>query len=94
MANFVVIGGSKGIGKALTQSLVADQHQVFFTARSQVEIEGASFLELDITQEITNQFNGLPDVRHHPRIECEVMQGSDSTRKRLRRFEEVPEVSG
>lgn len=62
MANFVVIGGSKGIGKALTQSLVADKHQVFFTARNQVEIEGASFLELDITQEITNQFNGLPDV--------------------------------
>lgn len=62
MANFVVIGGSKGIGRALTRSLVADQHQVFFTARNSVEIEGANFLELDVMQEINNQFNDLPDV--------------------------------
>lgn len=62
MANFLVIGGSKGIGRALTQGLIKDKHQVFFSARNPVEIQGASFFELDVTQEITNQFNELPDI--------------------------------
>ena len=62
MANFLVIGGTKGIGYSLTQSLINQNHQVFFAARNQIELEGASFIELDVTQEIGNQFNDLPDV--------------------------------
>ncbi len=62
MANLLVIGGTKGIGYALTQILINQNHQVFFAARNQIEFEGASFVELDVTQEIINQFNDLPDI--------------------------------
>ncbi|RYY73284.1 MAG: SDR family oxidoreductase [Gammaproteobacteria bacterium] len=62
MANLLVIGGTKGIGQALTQSLINQRHQVFFAARNKAELEGASFVELEVTQEINDQFNGLPDV--------------------------------
>ena len=62
MANFLVIGGTKGIGHALTQSVINQNHQVFFAARNQIELEGASFIEVDVTQEINDQFDDLPDV--------------------------------
>jgi len=62
MANLLVIGGTKGIGQALTQSLISQHHQVFFAARNPMQFEGASFVELDVTQEIGNQFNELPDT--------------------------------
>jgi len=62
MANFLIIGGTKGIGHALTQSLIKQNHQVFFAARNQIELERASFIELDVTQEVNSQFDDLPDV--------------------------------
>ena len=62
MANFLVIGGTKGIGQALAQSLISQNQQVFFAARNQIELEGASFIEVDVTQEINGQFDDLPDV--------------------------------
>ncbi len=60
MKQFLVVGGTKGIGLATTQALVKQGHKVFVWARNTVDIEGAAVIANDATGDL--DLNGLPDV--------------------------------
>ncbi len=62
MANFLIAGGSKGIGRSLVEQLLKADHQVFVIARSPVDIPGCRFFEGDFTSDISNIINQLPDT--------------------------------
>ncbi len=61
MANFLIVGGSKGIGRALVEQLLNADHQVFVIARNAVDIPGCDSFEADINSDISNIVNQLPD---------------------------------
>lgn len=64
MFNFVVIGGSSGIGLQVVKQLVAEGHHVTATYNRQPrEVEGASFHHLDVLQDQPD-FSFLPTVIH------------------------------
>jgi 3-oxoacyl-[acyl-carrier protein] reductase len=62
VANFLIAGGSKGIGRSLVEQLVKADHQVFVLARNSVDIPGCHFFEADFTNDISNIINQLPDT--------------------------------
>lgn len=62
MANFLIIGGTKGIGRALVEQLLKADHQVFVIARNPVDIPGSHLFEADITDDISSIINKLPDT--------------------------------
>ena len=61
--NFLVVGGTSGIGKAIVENLTAEGHNVFVAARNQPEEEkGFTFHKLDVTETVDLSF--LPDELH------------------------------
>jgi len=64
MANFLIIGGSSGIGKALANQLAAEQHQVYATYKEtnpDATNHPINYHYLDVLEE-TLSFDFLPDV--------------------------------
>lgn len=63
MGRFLIVGGSSGIGKALTKKLLAEDHEVFVLCRNDPSIPGATYLRCDVTKdhfpEIKGVLNGL-----------------------------------
>jgi NAD(P)-dependent dehydrogenase (short-subunit alcohol dehydrogenase family) len=60
MKQFLIIGGTKGIGLATTQALVQQGHKVYVWARIPMAIEGAQVIANDVTGEL--DLSHLPDV--------------------------------
>ena len=60
MKQFLIIGGTKGIGLATTQALVQQGHKVYVWARILMAIEGAQVIANDVTGEL--DLSHLPDV--------------------------------
>ncbi|SDL83798.1 NAD(P)-dependent dehydrogenase, short-chain alcohol dehydrogenase family [Catalinimonas alkaloidigena] len=63
----LIIGGSSGIGLALTRQLTAAGATVIAASRHQsdeLRETGARFVELDVTQPVTDALADLPDVLH------------------------------
>lgn len=60
MKQFLIVGGTKGIGLATTQALVKQGHKVFVWARNPVNIEGAEVIANDAIGDLN--LSGLPDV--------------------------------
>jgi 3-oxoacyl-[acyl-carrier protein] reductase len=61
--NYLVVGGSSGIGLALVKKLVAEGHQVFSASRHKGDLpEGVTFLELDVLGDVTALKDQLPEV--------------------------------
>ncbi len=61
--NYLVIGGSSGIGLALVNKLVSEGHQVWSASRQKGEIPGGvNYIELDVTETENNLKQALPDV--------------------------------
>jgi NAD(P)-dependent dehydrogenase (short-subunit alcohol dehydrogenase family) len=66
MSNFVVAGGSSGIGKALVTSLLKKGHDVWVIARSEKDLIQQSklhFIEHDFSLP-ADEIKGLPDTIH------------------------------
>ncbi len=66
MKNYVIAGGSSGIGKALTQQLLAAGHRVYVLARAIRELEqhqNLQFIETDFSVPAP-VIQGLPDEIH------------------------------
>lgn len=66
MQNYLIIGGSSGIGKALTQLLAQEGHQVYATYNKneiQNNVSNVSYHALDVTQEILD-LDFLPELIH------------------------------
>lgn len=53
MKNYLIVGGTKGIGKAISKSLKTDGHTVFTTARSST-INAHHFTPWDVKEEFPN----------------------------------------
>lgn len=51
MSNYLIVGGTKGIGLALTQKLVSEGHTVIVWARTVSEIAGAEVYACDLTRD-------------------------------------------
>ncbi len=65
--NILVVGGSSGIGLAITSKLSKAGHQVWVASRSQsdeLKNLGVSHIQLDVTQDVSDVLNDLPDVLH------------------------------
>jgi 3-oxoacyl-[acyl-carrier protein] reductase len=62
--NILIIGASKGIGHALAQKLQAQGATLYMASRQAPEGITGTFIEWDVTQPITNQFETLPDTLH------------------------------
>jgi 3-oxoacyl-[acyl-carrier protein] reductase len=62
VANFLIVGGSKGIGRCLVEQLLQADHRVFVIARNPVDIAGSHSFEADIKSDISNIINQLPDT--------------------------------
>jgi 3-oxoacyl-[acyl-carrier protein] reductase len=60
MKQFLVVGGTKGIGLATTQALVKQGHKVFVWARNPVSLLGAEVIVNDVTGHLN--LGGLPDA--------------------------------
>lgn len=60
MKQFLVVGGTKGIGLATTQALVKQGHKVYVWARNPINIEGAEVIANDATGDL--ELGGLPEV--------------------------------
>lgn len=50
MANFVVVGGSKGIGQSIIEKLLLENHTVFNISRNEVDLDGVTQITADITE--------------------------------------------
>ncbi|MEM9836895.1 MAG: SDR family oxidoreductase [Bacteroidota bacterium] len=62
MANFLVIGGSSGIGRALVDELLAQDHQVYVWARQSRDLPpNVHFSSVDVTSDELPK-SELPDV--------------------------------
>lgn len=61
--NYLVIGGSSGIGLALVKKLVAERHNVWSASRQKGElIDGVNYIEFDVLGEVDKLKYELPDV--------------------------------
>ncbi|MEO5909457.1 MAG: SDR family oxidoreductase [Pelobium sp.] len=61
--NYLVIGGSSGIGLALVKKMIAEGHQVFAASRQKGDLPNeANFIEFDATGEVEKLKYELPDV--------------------------------
>ena len=66
MKNYVIAGGSSGIGKALTEQLLAAGHRVYVLARAARALEphtNLQFIETDFSVPAP-VIQGLPDEIH------------------------------
>jgi NAD(P)-dependent dehydrogenase (short-subunit alcohol dehydrogenase family) len=63
MKNYLIVGGSSGIGLALSTQLAAENHQVWIASRSKPALN-TPHISLDITQPIGGILDGLPDTLH------------------------------
>ncbi len=63
MKNYLVVGGSSGIGLALVKKLVGEGHQVWSASRSKGEIpHSVNYISFDVLNDVTELKNQLPDV--------------------------------
>ena len=63
MANYLIIGGSSGIGRALVDQLLKDGHAVSVWAREQRDLpSGVAFTTYDVTGEADPDKSTVPDV--------------------------------
>jgi 3-oxoacyl-[acyl-carrier protein] reductase len=64
--NYLIIGGTSGIGAALAEALSKEGHKLFIVSRNQPEVlpEGAIHLQADILDLQTDLSSFLPDVLH------------------------------
>ncbi|QEK52129.1 SDR family oxidoreductase [Pedobacter aquae] len=63
--NYLVIGGSTGIGLALVEKLIADGHDVIAVSRHRGELPlEAKFIELDILGDVAVLKDHLPETIH------------------------------
>lgn len=61
--NYLVIGGSSGIGLALVKKLVVEGHNVWSASRQKGElIDGVNYIEFDVLGEVDKLKYELPDV--------------------------------
>ncbi len=60
MKQFLIVGGTKGIGLATTQALLKEGHKVYVWARTQSDIGGAQVIVNDVTGEL--DLSNLPEV--------------------------------
>ncbi|MBD3750262.1 MAG: SDR family oxidoreductase [Sphingobacteriales bacterium] len=61
--NYLVVGGSSGIGLALVKKLSAEGHQVFSASRKKGDLpDSVTFIELDVIGEIEALKQDLPEV--------------------------------
>lgn len=59
--NYLIVGGSSGIGLALVQLLVKDNHQVYVASRSKRNLpESVHFIELDVLNNVSHLNDFLP----------------------------------
>lgn len=56
MARHLIVGGSSGIGEALTKRLIAKDHEVFILCRTDPSIPEATHLSCDVTKD------SFPDI--------------------------------
>lgn len=61
MARYLIIGGSSGIGKALTKRLLAENHEVFILSRTDPLIPNANYFSCDVTKDKFPQLEGAFD---------------------------------
>jgi 3-oxoacyl-[acyl-carrier protein] reductase len=61
MRNILVVGGTKGIGLAITKQLLTEQNSPFVWARFQGDLAGAQQIVNDVTS-ASIDLTGLPDV--------------------------------
>lgn len=63
MMNYLVVGGSSGIGLALVKKLVAEGHQVFSASRHEGDLpNGVTYIPLDVLGNVSTLKDTLPDV--------------------------------
>jgi NAD(P)-dependent dehydrogenase (short-subunit alcohol dehydrogenase family) len=61
--NYLVIGGSSGIGLELVNKLVEEGHQVYSASRQKGELPArVNFIELDVTGDVSALKEALPEV--------------------------------
>lgn len=60
MSNYLIVGGTKGIGLALTQKLVGDGHTVVVWARTATDVAGAKVFACDLTSDVPD-ISTLPE---------------------------------
>lgn len=61
--NYLVVGGSSGIGLALVNKLVAEGHQVFSASRQKGDLpENVTHITLDVLSDISSLKDVLPDT--------------------------------
>lgn len=61
--NYLVVGGSSGIGLALVNKLVTEGHQVYAASRHKGELPvSVSFIELDVLNDISSLKDQLPET--------------------------------
>nr|MBC7611610.1 SDR family oxidoreductase [Pseudopedobacter sp.] len=61
--NYLVVGGSSGIGLALVKKLLLEGHVVYSASRQKGELpDGVHFIELDVTSEVEKLKDSLPEV--------------------------------
>ncbi|WP_116106327.1 SDR family NAD(P)-dependent oxidoreductase [Lewinella sp. IMCC34191] len=63
MATYLIVGGSSGIGRALVDQLLDQQHTVHVWARQQRDLPASvSFTSVDVTADDQDWSTGLPDA--------------------------------
>ncbi len=61
--NYLIVGGTKGIGRALTESLHAQGHQLFVIARAPAELpSGVRFIPGDVASLTEADLSDLPET--------------------------------
>lgn len=69
--NFLVIGGSSGIGLAIAQKLVSEQNNVWITSRNSNDVLknlGMSHIQWDVNEPASTRFEALPEL--HGLVYC------------------------
>ena len=61
--NYLVVGGSSGIGFALVNKLIAQGHQVFSASRHKGDLpSGVTYIELDVLNDVSSLKDLLPET--------------------------------
>lgn len=61
--NYLVVGGSSGIGLALVKKLVAEGHHVYSASRHQGDLPaGVEYIEVDVLEDVSKLKDALPEV--------------------------------